>query len=86
METQNTLDPWIDIVSGWLLACSQVPAFLHKAATAQVSFPILIGGGMIDEQVCRYVGADYWENDAMDGVRLCRSWWEKRTIKFGTSK
>jgi methylmalonyl-CoA mutase cobalamin-binding domain/chain len=36
-----------------------------------LSFPILIGGGMIDDQVCRYVGADYWLKDAMAGVRLC---------------
>jgi methanogenic corrinoid protein MtbC1 len=38
----------------------------------RVSFPILIGGGMIDEQVCNYVGADHWEKDAMEGVRLCQ--------------
>jgi methylmalonyl-CoA mutase cobalamin-binding domain/chain len=36
-------------------------------------FPIIIGGGMIDDQVCRYVGADYWLKDAMAGVRLCQS-------------
>ncbi len=44
----------------------------QKAAANQVEFPILIGGGMIDAQVCRYVGADYWQNDAMEGVRLCQ--------------
>lgn len=49
-----------------------VTVLRQKAAAAQVSFPILIGGGMIDEQVCRYVGADYWEKDAMSGVRLCQ--------------
>ncbi len=32
--------------------------------------PIVIGGGMLDEQVCRYVGADHWVVNAMDGVRL----------------
>lgn len=41
-------------------------------AAANVKFPILIGGGMIDDQVCQYVGADYWEKDAMQGVRLCQ--------------
>ncbi len=46
---------------------------VRMAAQAQhCSFPIVIGGGMIDEQVCRYVGADYWVNNAMDGVRLCQ--------------
>jgi methanogenic corrinoid protein MtbC1 len=37
-----------------------------------LSFPIVIGGGMIDDQVCRFVGADYWVSDAMSGVRLCQ--------------
>lgn len=36
------------------------------------SFPIIIGGGVIDDQICRYVGADYWVADAMSGVHLCR--------------
>ena len=36
-----------------------------------VQFPILLGG-QVDEQVCQYVGADYWSTDAMEGVRLCR--------------
>jgi dimethylamine corrinoid protein len=33
---------------------------------------IVIGGATIDEHVARYVGADYWTNDAMEGVRLCQ--------------
>ena len=44
------------------------------------SFPILIGGGMIDEQVCRYVGADHWVANAMDGVRLCQRLVEQRLV------
>jgi methanogenic corrinoid protein MtbC1 len=35
------------------------------------SIPILLGG-QVDEQVCRFVGADHWSTDAMDGVRLCQ--------------
>lgn len=47
-------------------------AALHAQAKAhKLSFPIIIGGGMIDDQVCQYVGADYWMPDAMAGVRLC---------------
>lgn len=34
--------------------------------------PIVIGGGQVNEEVCRYVGADYWVVDAMKGVRLCQ--------------
>lgn len=33
--------------------------------------PIIIGGGMINEMVRVYVGADSWASDAMSGVRLC---------------
>ena len=33
--------------------------------------PIMLGG-QIDEQVCKYVGADYWSTDAMEGVRFCQ--------------
>jgi len=43
-----------------------------EAQKHALSFPIVIGGGMIDEQVCRFVGADYWVGDAMSGVRLCQ--------------
>jgi methanogenic corrinoid protein MtbC1 len=49
-----------------------VAALRAEAQAQHCSFPIVIGGGMIDEQVCRYVGADYWVNNAMDGVRLCQ--------------
>jgi methanogenic corrinoid protein MtbC1 len=34
--------------------------------------PIIIGGGMINEMVCGFVGADYWATDAMIGVQICR--------------
>jgi methylmalonyl-CoA mutase cobalamin-binding domain/chain len=47
-------------------------ALLREAARRRGRpLPIIIGGGMIDEQVCGYVGADHWAADAMAGVRLC---------------
>jgi len=49
-----------------------VQVLREEAARHQLTFPILIGGGMIDDQVCQYVGADYWLKDAMAGVRLCQ--------------
>lgn len=55
-----------------------VQALREKARASQVSFPILIGGGMIDEQVNQYVGADYWVADAMSGVRLCQKLMEEK--------
>ena len=39
---------------------------------------VVIGGATIDEHVARYVGADHWTNDAMDGVRLCQRLLESR--------
>ena len=49
-----------------------VAALRAQSQEKRCSFPIVIGGGMIDEQVCRYVGAAYWVTNAMDGVRLCQ--------------
>ncbi len=43
-----------------------------EAELRHLSFPIIIGGGLVNEEVCRYVGADYWAADAMTGVRLCQ--------------
>jgi methanogenic corrinoid protein MtbC1 len=34
--------------------------------------PVIIGGGTLNDQVCAFVGADFWCNDAMSGVRLCQ--------------
>ncbi len=34
--------------------------------------PVIIGGGLIDEEVRHYVGADSWTTDAMEGVRICQ--------------
>lgn len=36
------------------------------------SVPIVAGGNQINQQVCDYIGADAWVNDAMAGVRLCQ--------------
>ena len=34
--------------------------------------PIIIGGGQISEEVCQYVGADYWTTDGVKGIELCK--------------
>jgi methanogenic corrinoid protein MtbC1 len=43
-----------------------------EAAKSGLSLPIMIGGGLINDQICQYVNADYWAPDAMSGVRLCQ--------------
>lgn len=34
--------------------------------------PIIIGGAQLNQKVCDEVRADYWTNDAMEGVRICK--------------
>ncbi len=48
-----------------------VAALRQMMAEDQRAVPILLGG-QVDEQVCQFVGADYWSTDAMEGVRLCQ--------------
>jgi len=48
-----------------------VTTLRKEAQIHNLSFPIIIGGGMSDDQIRQYVGADYWMPDAMAGVRLC---------------
>lgn len=36
------------------------------------SIPTIIGGGLINEKVRKYVGSDYWASDAMTGAKLCQ--------------
>jgi methanogenic corrinoid protein MtbC1 len=35
---------------------------------------IMVGGGPVDGNVCRAVGADDWGNDAQKAVRLAKNW------------
>jgi methylmalonyl-CoA mutase cobalamin-binding domain/chain len=55
-----------------------ITALQSQAKKHQLSFPVIIGGGMINDQVCQYVGADYWMPDAMAGVRLCEELLSKK--------
>jgi methanogenic corrinoid protein MtbC1 len=48
-----------------------IAALRDGAQKHELTFPIIIGGGMSDDQIRQYVGADYWMPDAMAGVRLC---------------
>jgi methanogenic corrinoid protein MtbC1 len=33
---------------------------------------VVIGGSQLDDQVCEYVGADYWCNEAENGIAICQ--------------
>lgn len=48
-------------------------ALIRDAAVPELADAlIVIGGCSVNEQVCRYVGADHWIINAMEGVRLCQ--------------
>lgn len=35
--------------------------------------PVIIGGGLMNDVVCSYVGAEYWAGDAASALELCRN-------------
>lgn len=43
---------------------------LHDKRIAHI--PVIIGGGLMNEVVCSYVGAEYWAGDAASALELCR--------------
>lgn len=45
-----------------------------KAAGLRDGVKIMVGGGTVDEQVCKYAGADAFGLDAMAAVSLAKSW------------
>ena len=45
-----------------------------KAEGSKDRIKVMIGGGQMDEQVCKYVGADAWVTDAVAGVNICKEW------------
>lgn len=72
-----TVKPDIVGLSGLLTSsydamCDTITLFRRDPDHTLGSIPIIIGGLSINDQVCHYVGADYWIVNAMDGVRLCQ--------------
>jgi methanogenic corrinoid protein MtbC1 len=77
LEAAKRMKPDIVGLSGLLsvafTAMRDTLILFREHADELSTMPVfIIGGGTIDDQVARYVGADLWTNDAMDGVRLCQ--------------
>ena len=53
-------------------ASSSVHATVVRLCGQRYAGPIVIGGGLLSEQVCQYVGANHWSTDAVTGVDLCQ--------------
>ncbi len=64
-------------MSGLLtLAFDSMKATVDRVAAEGMrdTVKIMIGGGPVDANVCRLVGADAWGSDAQRAVRLAREW------------
>lgn len=77
LQQANTIHPNVIGLSGLLTSSFEsmketIELIRSKGEGPVAKTPIVIGGGTVDAQVCKYVGADYWANDAMVGVRLCK--------------
>ena len=76
VEEARAFKPHVIGLSGLITAAyasmrDTVSALRTMMAEDGIQIPVLLGG-QVDEQVCRFVGADYWSTDAMEGVRLCQ--------------
>ncbi len=60
------------LLSSCIEAMQATISLLRGEAERLGYVPSFIIGGLVDEQVCRHVGADVWTADAMTGVRLCQ--------------
>jgi 5-methyltetrahydrofolate--homocysteine methyltransferase len=47
---------------------------LLKERGLRTKYKVLIGGGQMDAQVCKYTGADAFVTDAVAGVNICKGW------------
>ncbi len=43
-------------------------------ADLRSNLKIMIGGGPVNEEVCKYTGADAWGNNTQVAVNLCKEW------------
>jgi methanogenic corrinoid protein MtbC1 len=77
LEEIRSFQPSVVGLSGFLtLAFESMKETIEAIAKAGMrdKMKIMIGGGQVDETVCKYTGADAYGNNAMAAVSLCRGW------------
>ncbi len=77
LEEIRAFQPSVVGLSGFLtLAFESMKETIEAIARAGMrdKMKIMIGGGQVDETVCKYTGADAYGNNAMAAVSLCRGW------------
>lgn len=61
------------ILTSSFTAVQETVRTLRTAAPSYIqSIPIIVGGSQLSDDICRFVGADFWVTDGMEGVRLCQ--------------
>jgi methanogenic corrinoid protein MtbC1 len=83
LEEAKRFNPDIVGLSGLLYvaftAMRDTVNLFHEHADELPSAPmIIVGGCTIDEPAARFIGADFWTTDAMEGVRICQRFMEER--------
>jgi methanogenic corrinoid protein MtbC1 len=79
VEKVRELKPQIVALSGFLtLAYDSMRDTISalEAAGLREDVKVMIGGGVVDAQVCEFTGADAFGLDAMAAVNLARAWSE----------
>lgn len=77
VEAVKAYQPDVVALSGFLtLAYTSMKETVDAIQEAGLrgKVKIMVGGGTIDEQVCKYAGADGWGIDAMKAVELANGW------------
>lgn len=77
VEAVAEVQPQIVALSGFLTSTYEAMKATIEAITEaglRDRVKIMIGGGQINEAVCKYAGADAYGKDAMAGVRLAKQW------------
>ena len=77
VDTIVEVKPQVVALSGFLTlaydSMKETVAAIEKAGLRD-SVKIMVGGGTVDEQVCKYAGADAFGLDAMAAVSLAKQW------------
>jgi methanogenic corrinoid protein MtbC1 len=60
------------LISAAYKSMHETIAFLKDNIPEELAPRAYLIGGQVTEFLCKELGADYWTNDAMKGVRLCR--------------
>jgi methanogenic corrinoid protein MtbC1 len=50
----------------------------EQSRPGEPAIPVIIGGSLLNQKICDFIGADFWTKDAMEGVRICQQVVEKK--------